>query len=383
MDLLHTQLRFFNKSQTADQNISGKSSSYVDQSVSGTRSPTEKIMAQNQTPYSQSVDSSQSQELCSSTEYTDSQNSVISLSTTSISQTNSQTSVITLSTEQSEYDMFDNVSTEPSDSDTNTANTPNQFVDLRNFHPSVIRYCQGLTVLTGSSNKTSSTVTDIQILMTDGSDKRLLSENMLQSLNDLKFLLESGGNQPAYVLLKSHKVLCILVDKIEPGQYILKRFGKKVKVMHEKVVTDKDLKSVTVSKATVLKYSGSVTDDNQRDSQILILGSFHKQPLKLKMISTYQSLTTKLELLEQDETQTLLDQTSPAKHDTIFLQMINNAVKQIETARTKKSRKHKINSDMNDKDAEFENDLDEPVKKKSKFQLRIVLKNKGNSQKKS
>ena len=180
MNLLLAHSQFFDKSPTADQNISGKSSSCVDQSVSGTRSPTEKRMSQNQTPFSHSVQSSQSQELCSSTEYTESQKSVISLSTTSISQTNSQTSVISLSTDQSEDDMFNNVSTESSNSETSTANTPNQFVDHRNYYPSVVRYCQGLTVLTGSSNKTSSTVTDIQILMTDGSDKRLSTENMPQ-----------------------------------------------------------------------------------------------------------------------------------------------------------------------------------------------------------
>ncbi|VDI40579.1 Hypothetical predicted protein [Mytilus galloprovincialis] len=180
MNLLLAHSQFFDQSPTADQNISGKSSSYVDQSVSATRSPTEKIMSQNQTPSVQSVESSQSQELCSSTEYTDSQKSVISLSTTSISQTNSLTSVISLSTEQSEDDMFNNVSTESSNSETSTANTPNQFVDHRNYYPSVVRYCQELTVLTGSSKKTSSTVTDIQILKTDGSDKRLSTENMPQ-----------------------------------------------------------------------------------------------------------------------------------------------------------------------------------------------------------
>ncbi|CAC5366668.1 unnamed protein product [Mytilus coruscus] len=349
MDLLHTQLQFFNKSSIADQNISGNSSSSDDQSVSGRRSPTEKKLSQNQTPNSQSVEFSQSQELCTSNIYTNSQKSVISLSSNSMVQTNSLTSVISFATEQLEDAMLNNVSTEPSDSDTSTANTPNQFIDLRNFYPSVIRYCQGLTVLTGSSNKTSSTVTDIQIFMTDGSDKRLLSENMPQSFNDPK-------NLPAYVLLNSNKVICILVDKIEPGQYIL----------------------TNSVKATVLKFSGSVTDDNQRDSQILILGSFYKQLLKLKMISTHQSIKTKLALLEQDETQTLLEQTSPTKYDQIFLQMINNAVKQMETVRTKKSRKQKLKSDTNNKDDEFEND---PVKKKPKFQLRIVLKNKGNSQK--
>ncbi|CAC5393364.1 unnamed protein product [Mytilus coruscus] len=385
MNLLLTQLQFFNKSSTADQNISGKSNSSVDQSASRTIIPTEKIMSQNQTTYSQSVELSQFQELCTSTEYTDSQKSVISLSSTSLVQTNSQTSVISLSTEQSEDDMFSNISTEPSDSDTtctSTANTPNLFIDLRNFYPSVIRYCQGLTVLTGSSNKTSSTVTDIQILMTDGSDKRLISGNMPQSFNDPKNLLESGENLPAYVLLKSNKVICILVDKIEPGQYILKKSDKKVKAIHEKVVTDNNLKNVFVSKATVSKFSGSVTDHYQRDSQILILGSFYKQPLTLKMISTHQSLTTNLALLEQKETQTLLEQTSPAKHDKKFLQMINKAVKQMETVRTKKSKKQKLKSDMNDKVDEFENYFNEPVKKKHKFQLRIVLKNKGNSQKK-
>ncbi|CAC5393362.1 unnamed protein product [Mytilus coruscus] len=198
--------------------------------------------------------------------------------------------------------MFNNVSTEPSDSDTSTANTPYQFSALRKFYPSVIRYCQGLTVLTGISNKTSSTLTDIQILMTDGSDKRLSSGNMPQSFNDPKSLLGSGENQPAYVLLKSNKVICILVDKIEPGQYILKNSDKKVKAIHEKVVTDNNLKNVFVSKATVSKFSGSVTNYYHRDSQILILGSFHKQPLKLKMISTHQTLTTKLALLSEQDT---------------------------------------------------------------------------------
>ncbi|VDI40581.1 Hypothetical predicted protein [Mytilus galloprovincialis] len=351
--------------------------------MSETGNPTEKIMSQNQTPSVQSVESSQSQELCTSTEYTGSQKSVISLSTTSISQTNSQSSVISLSTELSEDDMFNNVSTEPSDSDTCSTSTPNQFIDLRNFYPSVVRYCQGLTVLTGSSNKTSSTMTDIQILMTNGSDKRLLPENMPTYFNDPKSSLESGQNQPAYVLLKSNKVICILIDNIEPGQYILKRFCKKVKVMHEKVVTDKDLKNVNVSKAIVSKYSGPVTDDYQGDSQIFILGSFHKQPLNFKMISTHQPLSTKLALLEQDETQTLLEQTSSAKHDQIFLQMINNAVKQMKTVTTKKSRKKKLKSDINNNLDGLENDFNEPVKKKPKFQLRIVLKNKGISLKKS
>ena len=153
--------------------------------------------------------------------------------------------------------------------------------------------------------------------------------------------------------MKSNKVICILVDKIEPGQYILKKIGKKVKVMHEKVVTDKDLKNVTVSKAIVSNFSGCVTDDNQKESQILILGSFHKQQLKLKMISTHQSLSAKLALLEQEETQTLLEQTSPAKHDQIFLQMINSAVKQMQTVTTKKGRKQKLKSDMNDNLDEF------------------------------
>jgi hypothetical protein len=49
--------------------------------------------------------------------------------------------------------------------------------DFKEFHPSIVHYCQCFTILTGNRHKITSTMTAIQVYMTEGNDYRLLSES--------------------------------------------------------------------------------------------------------------------------------------------------------------------------------------------------------------
>jgi hypothetical protein len=82
--------------------------------------------------------------------------------------------------------------------------------DFKEFHPSIVHYCQCFTILTGNRHKITSTMTAIQVYMTEGNDYRLLSESeeiFPKELN-LDFLLNSD------LLLECIKQMIRQLDKL-------------------------------------------------------------------------------------------------------------------------------------------------------------------------
>jgi hypothetical protein len=231
--------------------------------------------------------------------------------------------------------------------------------DFKEFHPSIVHYCQCFTILTGNRHKITSTMTAIQVYMTEGNDYRLLSE--------------SEEIFPIYVLLKSNNAIAILVNKVDPGQHLLTYIGKKFKVQSGKGQSDTSIKRMSVTKAVISKYSGFVINPSVKDAQIIMLGSFQRQPITHTATSTKPPLSTKEALLEEQLSQPLLEQNSTVKPNQINLQLINMAAKKMAIIERKK--KKKLKAGRNKKDGETS-------KTNKQFQLRIVLREKGGKKRK-
>lgn len=231
--------------------------------------------------------------------------------------------------------------------------------DFKEFHPSSVGYCQCASILTGNGYKITSTMTAIQVYMTEGSDYRLLSE--------------SEEICPIYVLLKYNNVVSILVNKADPGQYLLTYIGKKFKVQSGKGQGDTSIKGMSVTKAVISRYSGSVINPSVKDGEIIMLGSFQRQPITHTAPSTKPPLSTKVVLLEEQLTKPLLEQNSTVKQDQINLQLINMAAKKM--AITDRKKKKKLKAGRNKKHGETS-------KTNKKFQLRIVLREKDKKKRK-
>jgi hypothetical protein len=133
--------------------------------------------------------------------------------------------------------------------------------DFKEFHPSIVHYCQCFTILTGNRHKITSTMTAIQVYMTEGNDYRLLSE--------------SEEIFPIYVLLKSNNAVAILVNKVDPGQHLLTYIGKKFKVQSGKGQGDTSIKRMSVIKAVISKYSGFVINPLLVSPSFLFLPAFN------------------------------------------------------------------------------------------------------------